>query len=421
MEKEIRNKEKAAILDGQKAQERYDDLKAKGLIIYEAMVGSHAYGTNIATSDEDFKFIYIESLDNILDGTASIQINITDDYVGYEIGRFLELLRTQNANIQELLFTDSQFVKQCHPAFKKWIIDNRDRFITKNIAFSYGDYANDQIKKAQGTNKKFLNPMDGPRKSLLDFAWVPYKQGSMSLIAFLEMNHIPQEACGLVAIDHIKHTYHLFVDSFLIKGVNKIHKRYHNWYSKFYRPLFNKTMDANYLHDLKQLFSRFDKLPRKYAGLIDKDGVQPILSSTEKFDVPFCQVHYNLDGFSKYCKDYKDYHDWIKNRNEARFANNLENEHKYDRKNMMHCHRLLDMCIEILKGEGIKVYRPNRDELLQIRNGNSTYQELVTKAKVKYDLIKELYKTTELPEKVDKKISDMLLLNFRKEFYDLQK
>ena len=58
----------------------YDFLVENGLILYECIVGSQAYATNVETSDIDKKFVYILPQDYIL-GTGYVeQINVNKDY-----------------------------------------------------------------------------------------------------------------------------------------------------------------------------------------------------------------------------------------------------------------------------------------------------------------------------------------------------
>lgn len=60
----------------------HEFLVENGLILYECIVGSQAYATNIETSDIDKKFVYILPMDNIL-GTGYVeQINVNKDYTG---------------------------------------------------------------------------------------------------------------------------------------------------------------------------------------------------------------------------------------------------------------------------------------------------------------------------------------------------
>lgn len=391
------------IIKGSKALQMYEEVKAEGRLLYEVMVGSHSYGLNVETSDEDFKFIYIDRLEDILSGNATTQINVTDDYVGYEIGRYLELLRKQNPNIIEILYTDEKFIKHIAPVFELNVIANRDNFLSNKVMYSFGEYAATQIKKAQGTNKKFMNPMDKERKSILDFCWVGNNQGSISLKDWIHEEslkynyldadfYIPEWIFGCVSIDHMKNCYHLFMDTENLK--------------KFWGTHNEIMRDNLYAH-------------RKYNGIEDKDGVQIKLSSTLKEDKPVITFYCNIEGFSKYCKDYLEYWKWVEARNVARFVENSEPGMNYDRKNMMHCHRLLDMAIEILSGDGVNVFRKNREELLHIRQGNSTYQELVDKAEIKKAKLQELYQTSLLPSECPKDKMDFCLLELRKQFYQI--
>lgn len=430
MAKEERKQSDPRILESEMAMQRYEMLKEKGLIIFEAIVGSQSYGTNLPTSDIDKKFIYIESLDNILSGNASIQLNLTKDYIGYELGRYIELLGKQNPNIIELLHADERFVEYCHPLFKELLIEKRNSFLSNKVAFSFGQYAKKQIDKAQGTNKKFMNPMEGPRKSLLDFAWIPFGQGSILLRDWAIANLIPINWLGLAAIDHMRYTYHVFINPVYDDCIGFARKKFKKDY--FFSELFgfykkrNAELKKQYLKNELDVFkgdlgSPGTNYKGPYNGPIDSDGVQPKLSSIPKGEKSATIVHFNLDGFQKYCDDYREYQKWLENRNIQRFVENAENENNYDRKNMMHCHRLLDMCIEILKGEGVNVYRPNREELLGIRHGKATYQELVDKATAKIDQIAELRKTCTLPELCSKEMMDSIILEFRYRFYGILK
>jgi len=65
-----------------KTEITYNYLVENGLILYECIVGSQAYATNVETSDIDKKFVYILPMENIL-GTGYVeQINVNKDYTG---------------------------------------------------------------------------------------------------------------------------------------------------------------------------------------------------------------------------------------------------------------------------------------------------------------------------------------------------
>ena len=85
-------------------------------------------------------------------------------------------------------------------------------------------------------------------------------------------------------------------------------------------------------------------------------------------------------GYSKYCKDYSDYWDWVENRNEERYQTTISHGKQYDAKNMMHTIRLLQTALDIAKTGKVIVKRPNRHELLAIKAGQSDYKTLVKMA-----------------------------------------
>ena len=58
-------------------------------------------------------------------------------------------------------------------------------------------------------------------------------------------------------------------------------------------------------------------------------------------------LYFNLDGYSSYCKKYKEYWAWVSKRNEERYKSNISHNKNYDAKNMMHTFRLLHMAKEV--------------------------------------------------------------------------
>ena len=85
-------------------------------------------------------------------------------------------------------------------------------------------------------------------------------------------------------------------------------------------------------------------------------------------------------------------------------------------KNMAHSFRLVNMGIEIARGEGVKVDRTNidRDFLLEIRNHQYEYDELIYKLEEKVKEMDEAVKQTSLPDKIDINRVNDLLLQIRK-------
>ena len=60
----------------------HEFLEENGLILFECIIGSQAYGTQTPESDVDKKFVYILPQDNILGVGYIEQINVNADYTG---------------------------------------------------------------------------------------------------------------------------------------------------------------------------------------------------------------------------------------------------------------------------------------------------------------------------------------------------
>jgi uncharacterized protein len=73
-------------------------------------------------------------------------------------------------------------------------------------------------------------------------------------------------------------------------------------------------------------------------------------------------------------REWEQHRQWERERNPKRAA--LEAAHGYDTKHAMHLVRLLRMAIEILRDGRVIVRRPDRDELLAVRDGAWSYDEL---------------------------------------------
>lgn len=141
-------------------------------IIFKSMVGSKSYGTSIPTSDDDFKGVYLQSNEEILIGKYKQQIEISKDETYYEVGRFLDLLKTANPTMLELLYMPESSIIHKSPAFDI-ILKHRDKFLTKHAKNSFGGYAIAQIKKAKGLNKMMnMESEKVTRKTPMDFCFI---------------------------------------------------------------------------------------------------------------------------------------------------------------------------------------------------------------------------------------------------------
>lgn len=98
-------------------------------------------------------------------------------------------------------------------------------------------------------------------------------------------------------------------------------------------------------------------------------------------------------------QQWEQYWSWLKHRNPARAA--LEAEHGYDTKHAMHLVRLQRMAMEILETGEVRVRRPDREELLQVRDGEWSYEDLIERSDAMTRRVEELKEASVLPADPD--------------------
>lgn len=346
-------------------------LKDQGLLFFEAVTGSRAYGTDTAHSDTDLRGIFILPKERLYGMGYKPQVSDEkNDEIYYELGRFVELLSKSNPNMLELLAMPEDCIRYRHPLFERL---KPELFLSKQCRHTFAGYAKTQIYKAHGLNKKILNPMAEERKTVLEFCYVIKNHGAIPLEKWLEENHYVQERCGLVNIPYFRDTYALFYDSTGRLG---------------------------------------------FSGVMSKPTANEVsLSSIPKGMEKVAIMSFNKDGYQTYCKEHRQYWEWVEKRNEERYAGTLSHGKNYDAKNMMHTFRLLDMAEEIARYGEIRVRRPNREFLLRIRKGEFDYGDLVAQAEERIEKIDELFSKCSLPERPDLERIDRILVEIRREWY----
>jgi predicted nucleotidyltransferase len=345
-----------------------EELYSKDIIVFDCLSGSQAYGLATPASDVDVKGVFILPEEDYFGLNYVEQVsNESNDIVYYELRRFIELLSKSNPNIIELLYTPNESIRKIHPVFERLRSMN---LLSKQCKESFGGYAMTQIRKAKGLNKKILNPVEKERKGVLDFCFVAHEQGSIPVIDFLKINKIEQSKCGLSRIPHM-----------------------HEMYGMYYGET-------------------------SFKGLVQKDIANEVsLSSIPRGIEMLAVMSFNKSAYSKYCKEYKEYWQWVEKRNDARYQNTLDHGKNYDAKNMMHTIRLLSMCEEIGKDGKLNVKRKDRDYLLNIKQGAYPYDELVEIAEAKIVAINEAYDKSILPDQPDVQELNKILIEIRRAFY----
>jgi hypothetical protein len=112
------------------------------------------------------------------------------------------------------------------------------------------------------------------------------------------------------------------------------------------------------------------------------------------------------------------YQNWRKNRNPKRQVS--EDAFGYDLKHAMHLVRLINMCKEILVDKTLTVYRPDREMLLDIRNGSWTYDHLEKYADDSQKELEKLYNESTLRHKPNRDGIQNLYHEICEEFYRIK-
>lgn len=345
-------------------------------LIFKAIVGSQAYGTAIPTSDIDYKGIFLSDRKDLDGFTYKEQIEVGKDECYYEIKRFLQLAQTANPTILELLYSPEDCILTTGKQYEL-LLSHRHKFLTKQCANSFGGYAIAQIKKARGLDKKMNYEKSRiERKTPLDFCYI-YEDGkTVPVIHWLKGRK--QENCGLAKLNHIKDCYALYYD-----------------YTQDYEPTNRLSRDY------------------QYKGIIGEDSNEVRLSSIPKEATVEAMLYFNKDGYSMHCKDYREYQEWLENRNTQRYVDTTTHGQQIDGKNLMHCVRLLDMAMEIAVYGTIKVRRANAKELLRIRRGEVPLERILEESEEKIKDLDALFAKSSLTDEVNKDWVNELLLEIR--------
>lgn len=345
------------------------DLQVGKHLLLECRSGSHAYGLATEHSDEDFRGVFLLPYDRLLGLDYLPQISdATNDRSYYELGRFMELLAKANPTALELLATDGDNVRYRHPVMEQLRVED---FLTKACKDTFAGYAITQIRKARGLNKKVHNPMPEERKGVIDFCYLITDGRSRPLTDWARDRQIPLSRLALASVDHARDLYAVYDD----RGAG--------W----------------------------------AQGIAHENSNQVVLTNVPKGEPIIAYLSFNKDGYSTYCRDHRQYWQWVARRNDHRYRGTLAHGQGYDAKNMMHTLRLLEMATEIFTEGRLNVRRPNHDFLLSVRAGKYSLDEVLKLAEERLEQLATAVKTSQLPETLTKGFAEQKLVLMRRELY----
>lgn len=133
------------------ASDEYEFLKSNehlgGRIIMLGLGGSHAYGTNIETSDLDVRGCALNSKEEILTNQHYEQfVDEKTDTTIYAFNKLISLLCNCNPNTIEMLGLKPEHYLYLSPVGRE-LLSNKDLFLSKKAAQAFGGYATAQLRR----------------------------------------------------------------------------------------------------------------------------------------------------------------------------------------------------------------------------------------------------------------------------------
>lgn len=236
--------------------------------IYYARHGSHAYGTNTPTSDEDFKGVaiapmvyYLGSFKKFEQAERYVSKGHDKDEVVYDLRKFINLAANANPNIIEVLFVDELDLLYLHPLGRK-LRDNSDLFITKKIRHTMAGYAHSQAQRIRTHRAWLLNP--------------PAKKPERKDFGLSEVNKVTASEMG--AYEHVISQGEQLPDNIMV--ILNMEKRYaaakRNWDQyvnwKNTRNKDRSELEAKYGYDTKHAY-HLVRLMRMAREILEGKGV----------------------------------------------------------------------------------------------------------------------------------------------------
>lgn len=118
-------------------------------IMFLTLGGSHAYGTNVPGSDVDVRGVTGDSKYDLLGfGTFEQVVEQSTDTTIYGFRKLVSLLINCNPNVIEMLGSKPDNYLMVSPE-GQMLLDNKALFLSKKALYSFGGYANDQLRRLQ--------------------------------------------------------------------------------------------------------------------------------------------------------------------------------------------------------------------------------------------------------------------------------
>lgn len=331
------------------------------------MAGSHAYGTNIETSDIDIRGIFCypnKDRISLKKLPEEVSQDHPEDVKFYELEKYLNLALDCNPNILELFWSPKDCIKFCDGRMMH-LLNHRRQFITTRVYHTHSGYSFAQIKKMRGQNK-WINceqPKDPPK--LENFCYVidaDKMNTSNSQLVHpgrpqpLSEYKIQLDMCKVSSLEHVPNVYRLYLGEC---GPD---------YLKTIGVFINNQISCKSISEWEER--------NNFLGFLI----------------------FNEQAYEKAKRDHTNYWTWMKERNPHRWVSQEKGETDFDVKNAQHCIRLLMCCEHVYRTGDILVRFEGNDleYLRNIRNGLFSYDHIMSDVEKRMSLLEDLHKENKL-------------------------
>ncbi|HZL96811.1 MAG TPA: nucleotidyltransferase domain-containing protein [Vicinamibacterales bacterium] len=308
--------------------------------------GSHAYGLSTPASDLDIKGVavppapYFHGFAQRLEQAESKD----PDMVIFDVRKFFNLASECNPNMIEVLWVDESDVRIATPSGRA-LLEARALFLTKRAKHTFSGYAISQLKRINIHYRWLKHP--------------PKSKPSRSEFGLPERTVIPADQ--------------------LAAAQASIRKKLETW----------NLDDMSGIEPAARIVLQNSMAEMLAEIHVSADSQWAAAARTVGYDDNFIRILGLERQYKARATEWDQYQNWLATRN------------GYDCKHGMHLVRLMRMCREIRETGKVNVKRHDREELLAIRSGAWTYEQLVDWAQAEDAALKGVYERSTLPHKPD--------------------
>jgi hypothetical protein len=388
--------------------------------IFLCLSGSHAYGMSRADSDVDIRGVCVpprrlreshylsfdqhtvaaqqgtwgdcsaQALERLLDHPTAgecyrrsdpfARANGTVDLCIYSIHKFVRMCAANNPSFLEILFVPDDAVLFQTPDWER-LREHREIFLSKEVRHRYVGYAMGQLKRIKGHREWLLNPPKAaPTRGEFDLP---------------EESVIPADVRNLI-------------DEAVLKVLR-------GWGVE---DGLDDYLDGAVQDTLRERMVEFQTTVLRCSEEALDEKVYALAGASLGLtrDVLFAIKQERRYRAAR--KHWTQFLKWKEERNPARAE--LEAKFGFDSKHASHLIRLLRTGLELMTEGKLRVWRGDAEELMAIRDGAMTYDELMEASRRLEDAIRAAVPTCPLPNQPDREKIDDLLLSILDRRYSIE-